>query len=177
MLLYVHRDRTDCYVRKDRSGKGIQAIRCPFVRSVLLYVYYYGLQILCRLLRLQGPYRIYVHRSRTSYYVYRDPTDYTSTETVQTKRPRDPNPYGVPSFVQCCYTSTETVRTIRDGEPRTSISTFTQLINSVVLLQRCFTATEPGFFFKDGELMTSTSSFKQRLDSDCSVHSKDRIII
>ena len=28
----------------------------------------------------------------------------------------------------CCLTSTETARTIRDGEPRTAISTFTQLL-------------------------------------------------
>ena len=34
------------------------------------------------------------------------------------------------AFVQCCRTSTETVRTIRDGEPRTSTSTFTQLLSS-----------------------------------------------
>ena len=33
-------------------------------------------------------------------------------------------------FVQCCFTSTQTVRTIRDGEPRTSISPFTQLLTS-----------------------------------------------
>ena len=31
--------------------------------------------------------------------------------------------------IQCCFTSTETVRTIRDGEPRTSASTFTQLLS------------------------------------------------
>ena len=30
---------------------------------------------------------------------------------------------------QCGITSTETVRTIRDGEPRTAISTFTQLLS------------------------------------------------
>ena len=32
--------------------------------------------------------------------------------------------------VQCCFTSTGTGRTIRDREPRTSISTFTQLLSS-----------------------------------------------
>ena len=31
---------------------------------------------------------------------------------------------------KCCFTSTETIRTIRDGEPRTSTSTFTQLLSS-----------------------------------------------
>ena len=33
-------------------------------------------------------------------------------------------------FVQCCFTSTETVLTVRDREPRTSTSTFTQLLTS-----------------------------------------------
>ena len=33
--------------------------------------------------------------------------------------------------VQCCFTSTEAIRTVRDGEPRTSTSTFTQVLNSV----------------------------------------------
>ena len=36
----------------------------------------------------------------------------------------------VRSFVQCCFTYTETIRTVRDGEPRTSTSTFTQLLSS-----------------------------------------------
>ena len=36
------------------------------------------------------------------------------------------------SWFQCSFPSTETVRTIRDGEPRTSTSTFTQLLSSVV---------------------------------------------
>ena len=36
------------------------------------------------------------------------------------------------SWFQCCFPSTETVRTIRGGEPRTSTSTFTQLLSSVV---------------------------------------------
>ena len=34
-------------------------------------------------------------------------------------------------MVQCCFTSTETIRLIRTGpEPRTAISTFTQLLSS-----------------------------------------------
>ena len=33
--------------------------------------------------------------------------------------------------VQCCFTSTETIRTIRDVEPRTSVSSSTQLRSSV----------------------------------------------
>ena len=36
-----------------------------------------------------------------------------------------------PGQVQCCFTSTETIRTIRDGQPRTSTSSFTQLLNSL----------------------------------------------
>ena len=32
--------------------------------------------------------------------------------------------------IQCCFTSTKTTRTIRDGEPRTTTSTFTQLLSS-----------------------------------------------
>ena len=35
--------------------------------------------------------------------------------------------------VQCCFTSTETIRTMKDGEPRTAISTFTQLLSSECL--------------------------------------------
>ena len=31
---------------------------------------------------------------------------------------------------KCCFTSAETVRTIWDGEPRTSTSTFTQLLSA-----------------------------------------------
>ena len=31
---------------------------------------------------------------------------------------------------QCCFKSTEAVRSIRDGEPRTAMSTFTQLLIS-----------------------------------------------
>ena len=34
--------------------------------------------------------------------------------------------------VQCCCTSTEIVWTIRDGEPRTSTSTFSQLLRSAL---------------------------------------------
>ena len=36
--------------------------------------------------------------------------------------------------VQCCFTSAESVRTIRDGEPRTTTSTFTQLMNSGIVI-------------------------------------------
>ena len=45
-------------------------------------------------------------------------------------------------LLQCCFTSTETVRTIMDGEPRTTTSTFTQLLSSEgsVQMQRCFTS-------------------------------------
>ena len=32
---------------------------------------------------------------------------------------------------KCCFTSTETIRLIRDGEPRTTTSTFTQLLSSL----------------------------------------------
>ena len=32
--------------------------------------------------------------------------------------------------VQCCFASSGTGRTVRDGEPRTSTSTFTQLLSS-----------------------------------------------
>ena len=32
--------------------------------------------------------------------------------------------------VHCCFMSTETVQTMRDGDPRTSTSTFTQLLSS-----------------------------------------------
>ena len=38
--------------------------------------------------------------------------------------------------VQFCLTSTETKRTIRDGEPRTSTSTFTQLLSSDARLSK-----------------------------------------
>ena len=34
------------------------------------------------------------------------------------------------TIVQCCFTSTETIRLSRDGEPRTTISTFTRLMSS-----------------------------------------------
>ena len=36
-------------------------------------------------------------------------------------------------MVQCRFTSTETIGIIRDGEPRTATSTFTQLLNSVLV--------------------------------------------
>ena len=41
------------------------------------------------------------------------------------------HPAGLPRPLQgqCCFTSTETVMTIGDGEPRTSTSTFTQLLS------------------------------------------------
>ena len=35
--------------------------------------------------------------------------------------------------VHCCFTSTETVRIIRDGGPKTSTSSFTQLLSSDML--------------------------------------------
>ena len=35
--------------------------------------------------------------------------------------------------VQCCFSSTKTVGTIRDGEPRTTTSTFTQLLGCIRL--------------------------------------------
>ena len=36
--------------------------------------------------------------------------------------------------VQCCFTYTDTVRNIRDREPRTSSSTFMQLLSSVIYI-------------------------------------------
>ena len=38
----------------------------------------------------------------------------------------------VPGFVSWCFMSTETIRLIRDGEPRTTTSTFIQLVSSAV---------------------------------------------
>ena len=52
----------------------------------------------------------------------------------------------LPVQVQCCFTSTETIRTIRDAEPRTSTSTVTQLLSSVihvVQLNVAFTPERP----------------------------------
>ena len=37
-------------------------------------------------------------------------------------------------FFQCRFTSTETMKTIREREPRTSTSTFTQLLSKVNIL-------------------------------------------
>ena len=65
----------------------------------------------------QRPYGLYLHR---------DLTDYTSTETLQTIPPQ--RLYGL-------Y-STETLRTVRAGEPRTSISDFTQPLSSDLWLGR-----------------------------------------
>ena len=61
-------------------------------------------------------------------------------------------------LLQCCFTSTETVRTIRDGEPRTSTSTFTQLLNSLVdvQVQCCFTSAETVRTIRDGKPRTAT---------------------
>ena len=71
---------------------------------------------------------------------------FTSTGTARTitvvgtespGRPPPPPPFFfhiatelcvIVGFFQCCFTSTETTRTIRDGEPRTAISSFTQLL-------------------------------------------------
>ena len=54
----------------------------------------------------------------------------------------------------------EAVRTIRDGEPRTSTSTFTQLLTRS-LLQCCFTSSETVRTVRDGEPRTSTSTVTQ----------------
>ena len=72
------------------------------------------------------------------------------------------------SLVQCCFTSTETIRTTRDlGEPRTAISTFTQLLSSdTEQVQRCFTSTETIRTVRNGELRTATSTFTQLLSSE-----------
>ena len=54
--------------------------------------------------------------------------------------------HGNACSVQCCLTSTETVRTIRDREPRTSTSTFAQLLDlssddNACSVQCCLTST------------------------------------
>ena len=79
-------------------------------------------------LRQQRPY---FTSTETILYVHRDHTlrpqgpYFTSTETIlyvhrdHTLRPQGPY-----------FTSTETIRTVRDEEPRTSTSTFTQLLSS-----------------------------------------------
>ena len=71
-------------------------------------------------------------------------------------------------LVQYCFMSTETVQAIRDGEPRTSTSTFTQLLSSVyqLLVQYCFMSTETVQAIRDGEPRTATSTFTQLLNSD-----------
>ena len=54
--------------------------------------------------------------------------------------------------VQRCFTSTETVRTISvtDGEPRTSTSTFTQLLTSLsLLLLCCLMSSDVGWHIRD----------------------------
>ena len=51
---------------------------------------------------------------------------------------------GVP--IQRCFTSTETIKTIRDGEPRTSTSSFKQLLSSK-------TSGTPPFKVFDGPLL------------------------
>ena len=40
-------------------------------------------------------------------------------------------PFLYSASIQCCSTSTENIRTVRDGEPRTSTSTFSQLLSSI----------------------------------------------
>ena len=88
---------------------------------------------------------------------------------------------------ECCFRSPETVRTIiSDGEPRTSTSSFTQLLlpppwtlssksshtrTAPELCPRpffkcCFTPTETIRNFRDWEPRTSTSYFTQPLGSD-----------
>ena len=62
------------------------------------------------------------------------------------------------------------VRTIRDGEPRKATSTFTQLLNSdmIVQVQCCFTSTETIraiSSIRDGEPRKATSTFTQLLSS------------
>ena len=44
------------------------------------------------------------------------------------------NRKGILFFFKCCSKSTETVRTVMDGEPRTSTSTLTQLLNSEFMI-------------------------------------------
>ena len=72
--------------------------------------------------------------------------------------------------VQCCFTSTETVRTIRDGdsEPRTSTSTFTQLLSSVlwVCSMLLYVHRDRTDYQGRGEPRTSTSTFTQLLGSE-----------
>ena len=69
---------------------------------------------------------------------------------------------------QCCFTFTEAIGRIRDGEPRTSISTFAQLLSSDRSIQCCFTSTETIRLIMDREPRTATSTFTQLLNSDSS---------
>ena len=66
-------------------------------------------------------------------------------------------------FFKRCFRCTET----RDREPRTAISTFTQLhsSNSVVQVHCRFTSTQTVQTIRDGELTTATSTFTQLLSS------------
>ena len=58
-------------------------------------------------------------------------------------------------------TSTDTIRTVRDGEPRTAISTFTQLLSSE--MQFKVTSTETILTIRDGERRTAISTFTKLL--------------
>ena len=62
------------------------------------------------------------------------------------------------SVIQCYFTSTETIRIIRDGEPRAFISTFKELLGSVIL---CWVYVHRN----NKESRTSTSTFTQLLIS------------
>ena len=111
-----------------------------------------------------------VVQSSLLLYVHRDRRDYWGREGLG-RPPRLSHsswPLCCP-LVQCCFTSTETVRTVRDGEPRTSTSTFTQLLSTgaiLVQVQSRFTSTETVRTIRDREPRTATSSFTQLLSSD-----------
>ena len=72
---------------------------------------------------------------------------------------------------RCCFASTETIRTVKDREPRTSISTLTQLLSSMILNSSSDVALrpqrpyEPLETIRDGEPSTSISTFTQLLRS------------
>ena len=72
-------------------------------------------------------------------------------------------------FVQCCFTSTEDVRTVRDGEPRTSTSTLTQLLNSDTprefKLNVAYVHRDRRYYWVRGP-RASTSTLTQLLSSD-----------
>ena len=151
VLLYVHRNRTNNQGPRTATSTFTQLLdsgermRCSC--SVLLYVHRDRTNN-------QGPGRP-PPLSHSSWTLGRECGVHVqccvvSTETVRTIRdPGRPPPlshsswalgreYGV--HVQCCFTSTETVRTVRtvsDVEPRTSTSTFTQLLNSYVTSKKC----------------------------------------